>query len=152
MSLVPRNPSPMSPLVSLLQETVTVPLLDLYELLMRAQSAESAERKDPQMTAPKTQATKRGYRRLSMVLKVAEYEMIAAMAEQEDRTADQQALHMVRRLLSELQVEAIKDGYRQAVSRRQEALLSEEGDREGQEDGESVDPHGIELGEVNRTE
>ena len=139
MSLVPRPPSLPSHLIpsDLAEQTVTVPLLDLYDLLMR---------KERPMTEPKTKATKRGYRRVSMLLPVQEYDLIARMAEREERTPDQQATHMVRQLLRELHVEAIRTAYTEAVDRR-EAQGGDNGMPE-----ETVDPHGIELGEVTRTE
>jgi hypothetical protein len=52
--------------------------------------------------ATSVKRVKRGYRRVSMMLKVSEYDVIAQMAEQENRTPDQQAAYMLRRLLSDL--------------------------------------------------
>lgn len=152
MSLVPRPSSELRASTDLRRETVTVTLLDLYDLLMRAQ------RKDRAMpdlnNATTTKTTKRGYRRISMTLKLAEYEVIAKMAEAEDRTPDQQALHMLRRLIGELHVEAIKSAYREAEARRADDA-EWEGDADPIKhdlDQDGVDPHGIELGSVTRTE
>jgi hypothetical protein len=146
MSLVPRPASSLEALplplpLSLSQETVTVPLLDLYDLLTRRTRKELPV---PDLTRATTvKKAKRGYRRLSMTIMVAEYNLIAAMAQQEDRSPEQQALHMLRQLLKELHAEAIKAGYRESVAGRE----AEDGTAE-----DAVDPHGFALGEVARTE
>lgn len=62
--------------------------------------------------------TRRGFRRLSLVIRTAEYDLIAKIAEEEQREPAQQAAFMLRRLLVELEAEAIKGVYREAEDRR----------------------------------
>lgn len=93
MSLLPAPPTSLA----ILEETVTVRVADLYELLTR---------KGLPMTEPKTRGTKRGYRRVSMMLSVAEYNRLAAQAEEQTRTPDQQALFLLRRVLTDTDTNA----------------------------------------------
>jgi hypothetical protein len=89
MSMIPAPPSALIQ-SGLLRQTVTIPLTDLYDLLTR---------KGLTMTEPKTRGTKRGYRRVSMMLPLAEYTRLSAMAEMQTRTPDQQALFLLRQML-----------------------------------------------------
>lgn len=101
----------INPLV--LNETVTLRVADLYDFLTRK------EQPMPDLNqATSVKKVKRGYRRVSMLLKLEEYNAIAGMAEQESRTPDQQAAYMLKRMLSELQVESIRGAYREAEDRR----------------------------------
>lgn len=94
-------------------DTITIPLVDLYDFLTRK------ERPMPEPTqTTTTRKTKRGYRRLSVLLKSSDYNMIAGMAEDENRTAEQQAAHMLHKMLIELQADVIRTAYRQAEDRR----------------------------------
>jgi hypothetical protein len=131
MSLVPR---PLYPPMELLTQTVTIAVTDLYDLLTRKETPM------PELTRATTVSrTKRGYRRISMTLKLAEWEIIARMAEVEDRTPDQQALHMLRRLI--------------AQNITLDERLTENGEVGGAGNPEdAVDPHGLTLGSVTRTE
>jgi hypothetical protein len=100
----------MTPRANLLDLTVTIPVVDLYDLLTREEI--------PMPTAPNQTKTKRGYRRLSFVVKLAEYDLLSQIAEAESRTPDQQALWFLRRAFSEVQTEAIRGAYREALNRR----------------------------------
>jgi hypothetical protein len=96
MSLIP---APQTSL-AILEETVTVRVADLYDLLTR---------KGLMMTEPKARPAKRGYRTISMALPVKEYEYLSRLAEEQTRTPAQQALYLLRQ---RLQTDAIKDSVR----------------------------------------
>lgn len=88
----------MTPRESLLDLTVTIPVVDLYDFLMRE------ERPMPDLNqATSVKRAKRGYRTVRMTLATREYEALAKMAEVETRTPDQQAAHMLRALMSNLE-------------------------------------------------
>jgi hypothetical protein len=112
-----RPSQPAQQALTLLDETVTIRVADLYEYLFRRRGGSTMPDLNQATTVKRA---KRGYRRISMLLKVSEYETIAQIAEQESRTPDQQAAHMLRKLLIELQTEAIRRGYKEAVDRRVE--------------------------------
>lgn len=119
----------------LLNQTVTIPVVDLYDFLTR--------RKDDPMPdlnqATTVKRVKRGYRKVSMMLTVGEFEMLSKMAELETRSPDQQAAHMMRRMLVELQSEAIKTAYRDAEQRRELADGTVQEERDAwEEDVEQV--------------
>jgi len=109
----------MIPRANLLDLTVTIPVVDLYDLLTREEI--------PMPTAPNQPKTKRGYRRLSFVVKLAEYDLLSQIAEAESRTPDQQALWFLRRAFSEVQTEAIRGAYREALNRRMSDAEEENG-------------------------
>ena len=110
--LVPRKPT-LTPA----DETVTVRVSDLYDYMRRHASLEELPMPDTN-SATTVKKVKRGFRKVSMTLRVQEYEMLAQMAAEEERTADQQAAYLLRQKLSELSVEAIKGAYREAEARR----------------------------------
>jgi hypothetical protein len=122
MSMVPAPPTSLA----LLDETVTIPLTDLYDLLTR---------KGLTMTEPKTKPVKRGYRRVTMLLPAKDYEYLSRLAAEQTRDPAQQALYLLRQKLEE-----VSDDRLNAVSFRE------------RDNGEALDAHGIELGEVTRTE
>lgn len=100
----------MTPRESLLDLTVTIPVVDLYDFLTKEEN--------PMPTAPNQPKTKRGYRRVSFVVKLSEYELLSQIADAESRTPDQQALWFLRRAFTEVQSEAIRGAYREAENRR----------------------------------
>jgi hypothetical protein len=59
--------------------------------------------------ATSVKRAKRGYRRVSMLIKTSDYEMLSKMAEEESRTPDQQAAFLLRLKLQELYDQAIAE-------------------------------------------
>jgi len=72
--------------------------------------------------------SKRGHRRVTFLLKTSEYAALDAMAEAESRTADQQAMHLLRLAMRELEVRAIKDAVQDAEDRRRDGEIDYEAD------------------------
>jgi hypothetical protein len=108
--LVPRSRSALASN----EDTVTVAVADLYDFLNRHMEEPMPELEK----ATTTRKLKRGWRKISMNLRVAEYDTLAKMAEEEERTPDQQAAYLLRQKLSDLAVDAIKAAYREAEDRR----------------------------------
>jgi hypothetical protein len=71
---------------------------------------------------------KRGYRRVSFLLKTNEYEVLDKMAEGESRTADQQAMYLLRLAMRERAVQAIKGAVMEAEDRRRDSEVEYEED------------------------
>ena len=95
--LVPRSPD------ELLEATVTILVADLYDYLTRHE-----EEPMPDMDKATTvRKVKRGWRRVSMNLRLQEYDFLARMAEDQERTPDQQAAYLLRQKLEEINDEAL---------------------------------------------
>ena len=93
-TLVPAPPSPLA----ILDETVTVPVADLYDLLTRKERPMPETNRSPR--AP------RGFRRVTVTLPSDIYRLLEGMAREESRSPEQQAAFMLRRVFSELAEEA----------------------------------------------
>lgn len=91
-----------------IEETVTVSVADLYDYLSRHTGHEEEPMPDTN-AATTVKKVKRGWRRVSMNLRLAEYDLLARMAEEEERTPDQQAAFLLRQKLNEM-VEAPLNG------------------------------------------
>lgn len=123
-----------------LEQTVTIPVVDLYDFLTR--------RKDDPMPdlnqATSVKRVKRGYRKVSMTLRLHEYETLSRIAERETRTPDQQAAHMMRDLIKELN-EAQEHNARFAEERKAMADATVEEEREAWEDDPRIEEAPIEV-------
>jgi hypothetical protein len=99
MSLEPYRPRLLRESdLRLLEQHVTIPVTDLYDLLTRK------DRAMPDLNNATTVGrAKRGYRTVKMTLKLNEWEFLSDLADAEDRTPDQQALHLLRQIIKEHQ-------------------------------------------------
>lgn len=61
---------------------------------------DKAEVQVPQKTPRRV--ARRGFRRVSLMLRTKEYEYLATLAEEQDRTPDQQAAHLLRLKLQDV--------------------------------------------------
>lgn len=90
--LVPKRPR------ATIEDTVTVSVADLYDFINRHK-----EEPMPDLNAATSvKKVKRGWRRLSMSLRVHEYDLLSKMAEEESRSPDQQAAYLLRQKLNEM--------------------------------------------------
>ena len=126
------TPTKLIPLAVADEPTVTIRVSDLYYYMLRKTDGPTKEIPMPDFAnadAEPTQtqargtrrAAKRGYRKLALTIRVAEYDLLEKMAEEEQRSPDQQAAYLLRQKLRDLEVEAIKLTYREAEERREDA-------------------------------
>lgn len=105
-----------------IEETVTVSVADLYDYLSR-----HVEEPMPDTNATTSvKKMKRGWRRLSMSLRVHEYDLLAKIAEEESRTPDQQAAYLLRQKLAEMLEAPLGNGNGQAEEMEEILIGAEE--------------------------
>lgn len=64
---------------------------------------------------------KRGFRKVTLVLPVKEYDLLKQIADSSDRDTGQQAAFIIKSALASMAVQSYREAYREAEERRAEA-------------------------------